>query len=67
MRKVLVFAICAGLGALLFINVSESDWLMAGVLGTAMGLMLALFFFVYPKDMAPPADRRYEAQRKRAA
>jgi hypothetical protein len=66
MRTGTIFAACAVLGALLLVFVSESNWLMAAVLGVALGLSLALFFYVYPTDIAAPSDRRHEAaQRKR--
>ena len=67
MRKVLVFGLCAVLGALLMIYVSESDWPMAVLMGVALGLSTALFVYVYPRDLAPPADQRHEkAMRLRA-
>jgi len=60
MRKVVVFALCAALGALLLMYVSESDWRMAALMGVALGLSTALFIYVYPTDVAPPADQRFE-------
>jgi len=66
MRKVLVFMLCAGLGALLMIYVSESDWPKAALMGVCLGLSTALFVYVYPRDLALPADQRHEKAIRRA-
>jgi hypothetical protein len=65
MRKRTVFAICAVLGAMLAVYLTESDWLLAAITGAAMGISTALFVYVYPLDAAPPADRRHEATQRR--
>ncbi|HEY0106515.1 MAG TPA: hypothetical protein VGB91_10555 [Rhizomicrobium sp.] len=67
MRKSTVFAVCATLGAVLAVYLSESDWVMAAITGAALGLSTALFVYVYPADAAPPADRRHEASMRRKA
>jgi hypothetical protein len=67
MRKVLVFTLCAALGALLMVYVSQSDWTMAALMGVALGLSAALFVYVYPTDLAPPADQHHEALMRRKA
>jgi hypothetical protein len=67
MPKVLVFALCAASGALLMVYVSESDWRMAALMGVALGLSTALFVYVYPRDLAPPADQRHEKAMRRNA
>ena len=67
MRKILVFGLCAAFGALLMIYVSESDWPKAALMGVALGLSTALFFYVYPRDLAPPADQRHEKAMQRKA
>ena len=54
-------------GALLMIYVSEGDWPMAVLMGVSLGLSTALFFYVYPRDLAPPADQRHEATHKAIA
>ena len=59
-RKLLVFTLCAGFGALLMVYVSESDWPMAVLMGVSLGLSTALFVYVYPRDLAPPADQHHE-------
>jgi hypothetical protein len=67
MRKLLVFTLCAGFGALLMVYVSESDWPMAVLMGVSLGLSTALFVYVYPRDLAPPADQRHETTLRRQA
>ena len=65
MRKRTVFAICALLGAGLLVAVVESNWFLAAIIGLGLGLTTALFVYVYPLDIAPPADRRHEATLRR--
>jgi hypothetical protein len=67
MPKIVVFLLCAAFGALLMIYVSESDWTMAATMGVALGLSTALFVYVYPKDLAPPADEHSEKLLQRRA
>jgi hypothetical protein len=61
MRKRTVFSICALLSAVLLMAVVESGWLLAAVTGIGLGTTAALFVYAYPRDVAPPADRRHEA------
>lgn len=67
MRRLLVFTLCAALGALLMVYVSESDWPKAVLMGVSLGLSTALFVYVYPRDLAPPADQRHEKAMRRDA
>ncbi|MBL6852739.1 MAG: hypothetical protein ISS15_12210 [Alphaproteobacteria bacterium] len=67
MPKVVAFLLWAVFGALLMIDVSESDWPMAALMGVALGLSTALFVYVYPKDLAPPADEHSEKLLRRRA
>ncbi|MGZ5935442.1 MAG: hypothetical protein ACXWLO_01300 [Rhizomicrobium sp.] len=41
--------------------VVESGWLLAAIIGIGLGTTAALFVYAYPRDLAPPADRRHEA------
>ncbi|MEI9993774.1 MAG: hypothetical protein WDM91_04195 [Rhizomicrobium sp.] len=67
MRKRTIFTISGLLGGGLVLSAAESDWLLAAVIGVALGLSTALFVHVYPHDIAPPADRRHEASQRRKA
>ena len=65
MRKPKVFLVTILLGALLAVTVAEDNWLLAGVFGAALVASLWLFVHAYPRDAAPPADRRHEATLRR--
>ena len=68
MRKRVAYSICAGLGAVLLVAMAESNWLLAAITGMGIGLTVALIVHAYPRDAAPPADRRHEnTQRRRGA
>ena len=68
MRKRVLFAILAGLGAMLMVVFADSNWLLAAIVGVGLGAVVFTFVHAYPHDIAPPADRRHEnTQRRRAA
>lgn len=68
MRKRVLFAILAGLGAMLMIVLADSNWLLAAIVGVGLGAVVFTFVHAYPHDIAPPSDRRHEnTQRRRAA
>ena len=65
MRKRVFYTVCAFLGAVALVAAAESDWLLAAIMGAALGLTFALVAHSYPHDIAPPADRRHEATQRR--
>jgi hypothetical protein len=65
MSKRFLYAACAVLGAVALTAAAESDWLLAALMGAALGLAVALVIHAYPNDIAPPADRRHEATQRR--
>jgi len=68
MRKRVMFAILAGLGAMLMVVFADSNWLLAAIVGVGLGAVVFTFVHAYPHDIAPPSDRRHEnTQRRRAA
>ena len=68
MRKRVLFAILAGLGAMLMVVFADSNWLLAALVGVGLGAVVFTFVHAYPHDIAPPSDRRHEnTQRRRAA
>ena len=68
MRKRVLFAILAGLGAMMMVVFADSNWLLAAIVGVGLGAVVFTFVHAYPHDIAPPADRRHEnTQRRRAA
>ena len=67
MRKRTLFGICLATGAVLLVLVAESNWLLAGVVGMGLGALVFTFVHVYPRDIAPPSDRRHENTLRRRA
>lgn len=67
MSKTKIFGITVLLGAILAIAVAESNWIMAAVIGASLVAVLWLFAHSYPRDAAPPADRRHENTMRRKA
>lgn len=68
MRKRVMFAILAGLGAMIMIVFADSNWLLAAIVGVGLGAVVFTFVHAYPHDIAPPSDRRHEnTQRRKAA
>lgn len=65
MRKPKVFLITVLLGALLAVAVADDSWLLAAGFGAALVASLWVFVHAYPRDAAPPADRRHEATLRR--
>jgi len=68
MRKRMLFAILAGLGAMIMVVLADSNWLLAAIVGVGLGGVVFTFVHAYPHDIAPPSDRRHEnTLRRRAA
>lgn len=68
MRKRTKLGIYAALGAMTLLLVTESNWLLAAVVGMGLGAIVFIFTHSYPNDIAPPADRRHEnTVRRRSA
>ena len=55
------------MGAVLAVAVAESNWIVAAIIGACVVASIWVFTHAYPRDLAPPADRRHEnTQRRRA-
>lgn len=67
MRKAKVFLITVLLGALLAVAAVEDNWLLAAAFGAALVASFWIFVHAYPRDAAPPADRRHENTLRRRA
>jgi hypothetical protein len=65
MRKRFLYTVCAFFGAIAAVAAVESDWLWAAIMGALIGVTVALTAHAYPRDIAPPADRRHEATQRR--
>ena len=65
MRKRFLYTVSAFLGAIALVAAVESNWLLAAIMGAGLGLAVALMTHVYPRDIAPPADRRHENTQRR--
>lgn len=65
MRKPKLFLVTVLLGALLAVAVADDNWLLAAAFGAALVASLWVFVHAYPRDAAPPADRRHEATVRR--
>lgn len=65
MRKRMVFAIFMFLGMVLLVAVAESNWFLAAIIGALIGGFIAFALHAFPRDAAPPADRRHEATQRR--
>lgn len=65
MRKRVVFGIFMFFGMVLLVAVAESNWFLAAIMGILMGAFVAMALFAFPRDAAPPADRRHEATQRR--
>ncbi|HEX7727104.1 MAG TPA: hypothetical protein VF410_11165 [Rhizomicrobium sp.] len=66
-RKTKAFGISVLLGAILAVAVAEENWPMAAIVGAAVAVTLWIFAHAYPRDLAPPADRRHENTQRRKA
>lgn len=65
MSKALLYIVCAFFGAVLLVAGAQSNWFMAALMGAGLGITVALVAHTYPRDAAPPADRRHEAAMRR--
>lgn len=66
-RKTKAFWFSVVFGAILAVAVAEENWLMAAIVGAAVVVTLWIFAHAYPRDLAPPADRRHENTLRRKA
>ncbi|MBS0277248.1 MAG: hypothetical protein JSR81_06490 [Proteobacteria bacterium] len=66
-RKTKAFWFSVALGALIAVAVAEENWPMAAIAGAAIVVTLWIFVHAYPRDLAPPADRRHENTLRRKA
>ena len=66
-RKTKTFGITVLLGAILAVALAEENWLMAAIVGAALVATGWLFVHSFPRDLAPPADRRHENTLRRKA
>ena len=67
MRKTKIFLITVLLGALLAVAAAEDNWILAAGFGAALVASIWIFAHAYPRDAAPPADRRHENSLRRKA
>jgi len=65
MRKRVVFGVFMFLGLVLLVALAESNWFLAAIMDVVMGGFVAMALFAFPRDAAPPADRRHEATQRR--
>jgi hypothetical protein len=66
-RKTKAFWVSVILGAVLAVAVAEENWLMAAIIGAILMATLWVFVHAFPRDLAPPADRRHENTQRRKA
>jgi hypothetical protein len=66
-RKTKAFWLSVVLGAVIAVALAEENWLMAAIAGAAIVVTLWIFVHAYPRDLAPPADRRHENTLRRKA
>jgi len=66
-RKTKAFWLSVALGAVIAVALAEENWLMAAIAGAAIVVTLWIFVHAYPRDLAPPADRRHENTLRRKA
>ena len=66
-RKTKAFWLSVALGAVIAVALAEENWPMAAIAGAAIVVTLWVFVHAYPRDLAPPADRRHENTLRRKA
>ncbi|HUB84815.1 MAG TPA: hypothetical protein VL971_03930 [Rhizomicrobium sp.] len=66
-RKAKAFWISVVVGAVLAIAIVDSNWILAAIMGALLVVTLWIFTHAYPRDAAPPADRRHENTLRRKA
>jgi len=66
-RKTKAFWGSVVFGAVAAVALVEENWLMAAIAGAAIVVALWIFVHAYPRDLAPPADRRHENTLRRKA
>ena len=66
-RKTKAFWLSVLLGAILAVALAEENWLMAAVIGAILAATLWVFVHAFPRDLAPPSDRRHENTLRRKA
>lgn len=66
-RKTKAFLVSVVLGAILAVAVVDENWPMAAIIGAVLVATVWIFVHAYPRDLAPPADRRHENTLRRKA
>jgi hypothetical protein len=66
-RKTKAFWVSVVLGAVLAVALAEENWPMAAIIGAILVATLWVFVHAFPRDLAPPADRRHENTQRRKA
>jgi hypothetical protein len=66
-RKTKAFWVSVVFGAILAVAVADENWPMAAIIGAILVATLWIFVHVFPRDLAPPADRRHENTLRRKA
>jgi hypothetical protein len=66
-RKTKAFLVSVVLGAILAVAVVDENWPMAAIIGAVLVATVWVFVHAYPRDLAPPADRRHENTLRRKA
>lgn len=66
-RKTKAFWLSVLLGAILAVALAEENWLMAAIIGAVLAATLWVFVHAFPRDLAPPSDRRHENTLRRKA
>jgi hypothetical protein len=66
-RKTKAFWLSVLLGAVLAVALAEENWLMAAIIGAILTATLWVFVHAFPRDLAPPSDRRHENTLRRKA
>jgi hypothetical protein len=66
-RKAKAFWISIVVGVVLAIAIVDANWILAPIMGAVLVVTLWIFTHAYPRDIAPPADRRHENTQRRKA
>jgi len=66
-RKAKAFWLSILLGAIFAVAIADENWMMAAIVGAVIVASLWVFVHAYPRDIAPPADRRHENTLRRKA
>jgi hypothetical protein len=66
-RKTKAFWLSVLLGAILAVALAEENWPLAAIIGAVLAATLWVFVHAFPRDLAPPSDRRHENTLRRKA